>query len=201
MARVGGRSAWIAWPAGVVCAVIVAGLFWLAAPGIPAAIGFIGDTLRGATTPREETAARGRQTDGPATDCRGLYPDRLWAELTWTPGVLLSPSAAAPATETGLVQALTPAVRFTCVWTAEGGKTISTTLADAPGDAAAIAHAALAAAGFACEVEGGRVHCERTAGAVVEIHDLEGAVWLSSVLTAWEPEEYGAQTASRAFPR
>ena len=44
-------------------------------------------------------------------DCRALYPDRLWAELTWTPDVLLSQSLAPPAGEdTSLIDALAPAV-------------------------------------------------------------------------------------------
>lgn len=204
MARVGGRSAWVAWPAAVICIAVIAGLVWLAAPGVPGAISFIGDTLRSATTATSAPVAGGgreggARTEAPATDCRSLYPDRLWAELTWTPDVLLVPSTNPPETATSLAQALTPAVRFTCTWTAAGDRRISTTLAELAGDPAPVVQAALAAQGFACEDEDGRLHCERSAGDALEIHDVEGSLWLSSLLTGWVPEDYGRQTASRAY--
>ncbi|KEP74071.1 hypothetical protein HR12_22335, partial [Microbacterium sp. SUBG005] len=49
MARIGGRSLWLAWPAGIFCAAAVVALGVLAAPGIPTAVGFVGDTLRAGT--------------------------------------------------------------------------------------------------------------------------------------------------------
>lgn len=201
MAKVGGRNAWIAWPAAVICAAIIAVLFWLAAPGVPGAISFIGDTLRSATsTPEADATGADVDAEEPATDCQSLYPDRLWVELTWTTGAALSWSQSLPATTTTLTQALSPDVRFTCTWTAEGGRSASTTLADVAEGSSAIVQAALSSEGFACGVEGERVHCERTAEEVIEIHDLRGGEWLSTVLTNWAPEEYGPQTVSRAFP-
>jgi hypothetical protein len=200
VAKVGGRSAWIAVPAGVFCIAVIGVLVWLAAPGIPPAVSFIGDTLRDATS---APLADGEGADGeaaePATDCRSLYPDRLWAELTWTPEVLLSQTMAAPATTTTLTQALTPTVRFTCTWNTEDGRAVSSTLADIPAGASAVAQAALSSEGFTCSAESDSVHCERASGDVTEIHDVRGAVWLSSVLTTWLPEDYAVQTASRAF--
>ena len=199
MAKVGGRSAWIAWPALLFCAAVVLVLLWLAAPGVPGAISFVGDTLRSATTATAASAPD--EADEAATDCRTLYPDRLWAELTWTPEVLLSQNGAAPAATTTLAQALAPTVRFTCTWTTEDGRSASTTLADVAAGSGPIASATLASEGFSCAEGGERLHCERTAGDVVEMHDLQGTAWLSTVLTNWQPEDYGPQTAARAFPR
>lgn len=199
MAKVGGRSPWIAWPAALVCAGVIGVLVVLAVPGIPGAVDFVGATLRGATSaPVADGAAAA--PDQEATDCRSLYPDRLWAELTWTPDVLLSQDAAAPATATTLVAALTPQVRFSCGWRTDDGRSIRTTLAGVGGDAAPVAQAALSAEGFACAAEGAHVHCARTTDDVTEIHDLRGDIWLSSVLTGWSPTDYGELTASRAFP-
>ncbi|MFG6446306.1 hypothetical protein ACFXP7_13415 [Microbacterium sp. P06] len=197
MAKVGGRSAWIAWPAMLFCAAVVGVLVWLALPGVPGAITFVGETLRSATT--DASASAPDEPADPATDCRSLYPDRLWAEMTWTPEVLLSQNAAPPASTTTLAQALAPTVRFTCTWTTEDGRIASTTLADVRGGSEAVAQAALVAEGFSCDTRDERVHCERSAGDVTELHDLRGTAWLSTVLTRWMPEDYGSQTAERAF--
>jgi hypothetical protein len=200
MARVSGRSLWIAWPAGVICAAVVGALLWLAAPGVPGAIDFIGNTLRTATSaPVADGEAEDVPVADPATDCRGLYPDRLWAELTWTPEALLSQSTAPPASASSLFTALSPEVRLTCSWRADGGRSVSTTVATVAADAASVVQAALTAEGFTCAVDGAAVHCERTQGSVAEVHDLRGDVWVSSVLTDWLPEDYAAQVASRAF--
>ncbi|WP_295014790.1 hypothetical protein [uncultured Microbacterium sp.] len=45
MAKIGGRNTAIAWFAGVVCAGIVAGLFYLAAPMGPVMVQYFGDVL------------------------------------------------------------------------------------------------------------------------------------------------------------
>lgn len=188
----------MAWPAALVCVGVIVALLWLALPGIPGAVDFVGSTLRGATaaSAADEAVADDAAAE-PVTDCRSLYPDRLWAELTWTPDVLLSPSTDAPSST--LTAALAPRVRITCTWRVGDGRSIRSTVADVDEGAVAVAQAALTAEGFACTTEGERLHCERTSGDVVELHDLQGTVWLSSVLTAWEPDDYGAQTASRAF--
>ncbi|MFG6503215.1 hypothetical protein [Microbacterium sp. P05] len=199
MARVGGRSAWIAWPVAVICAAVVGALVWLAVPGIPSAVSFVGDTLRAATTSLPAVDDADAASTAPATDCRDLYPDELWSQLVWTPKVLLSQNAALPATTTSLAQTLAPTVVFTCTWRTEDGRSISTTYAQVADGSAAAAQAALTSEGFACGLDGARVHCERGAGAVTEIHDLLGTAWLSSVMTDWMPEGYAAQTASRVF--
>ncbi|MGF3057028.1 hypothetical protein [Microbacterium sp. YY-01] len=46
MARVGGRSSFLAWFAGIVCAGVIVGLLWLAIPVMPDAVQFVGDMLR-----------------------------------------------------------------------------------------------------------------------------------------------------------
>jgi len=201
MARVSGRSLWVAWPAGVLCAAVIAALLWLAAPGVPGAVDMIGTMLRGASaTPSADGAGDAATDAAPATDCRDLYPDPLWAELTWTPDVLLSQNTDPPATASALATALTPAVRFTCTWRTGDGRSVSTTVATVPVDTAPVAHAALAAEGFDCTLEDGAARCERARGTVREVHDLRGDVWLSSVLDDWAPEDYSTQVASRVFP-
>lgn len=199
MAKVSGRVSWIAWPAMLGCLVVIGALVWLAVPGVPGAITFIGNTLRGATSPPAADSANGAPAE-PATDCRSLYPDRLWSALTWTPEVLLSENRDAPATATTLPTALSAEVRFTCTWRADDGRSIQTSVSGVSGDASVVAAAALTADGFACADDGHHVHCERTRDTVTEQHDLRGDTWVSSVLTAWTPEDYGSQVVSRAFP-
>jgi hypothetical protein len=200
MARVGGRSLWLAWPVGVMCAGVVGALAWMAAPGLPGAVEFVGNTLRGATSaPVADGAGTPPAPSAAATDCRDIYPDRLWSELTWTPDALLSQTTAPPATATALAAALAPDVRLTCTWRVDDGRSVATTVATVGADAAAVARAALSAEGFTCSADGDAAHCARTSGTVTEIHDLRGRTWLSSVLTGWMPQDYAAQVASRVF--
>jgi hypothetical protein len=197
MAKVGGRVGWIAWPAMLACVVVVAGLVWFAVPGIPGAVTFIGNTLRAATSAPAADGADSAAAFEPATDCRSLYPDRLWAELTWTPDVLLLPGTAAPATATTLVAALGPSVRFSCTWRTEDGRSIQTTVSDVAADASAIAEAALGADAFACERADERLHCSRERDGVTEVHDIVGGVWVGSSLVGWTPGAYAEQVLSR----
>jgi hypothetical protein len=202
MARVGGRSLWLAWPIGVICAAVVAALLYLAVPGLPTAVRFTGDLLRGATAAPVaggEGSAVGGTPEPAATDCRSLYPDRLWSQLVWTPDVLLSQTLAAPAASSPLADALGPAVRFTCTWRVSDARWISSTVAAVVPGSATIAAAALTADGFSCSVDGDAVHCERTRDGATEIHDVRGQTWLSSVLHGWSVDDYAALTASRAF--
>ena len=160
MARIGGRSLWLAWPVGVLCAGVVGALVWLALPAVPGTVNWIGDTLRAATSAPVaaapspvETAALDPDAD---LDCRTLYPDRLWAELTWGSDVLLDQDRTPPATSiTALVDALQPVVRVTCSWRSADGQ-IVTTLSRVAADASTIADAALRGQGFDCETFGDR---------------------------------------------
>lgn len=200
MARIGGRNLWLAWPVGLLCAGVVGALAWIAAPALPATVGFVGDTLRAATSTPQAAAA------GPVSaaaldvsrdlDCRNLYPSQLWGELAWTPDSLLSQTHAAPATSvTALVDALQPTVRVTCGWRAPRG-TVVTTLSVVGEDAPTVAEAALTGQGFACEPFGTGVACRRSSGGVVEEHAVREGLWLASVETGWHPELYGTRLAT-----
>lgn len=204
MARIAGRNPWIAWPAGLLCVAVVGALAWLAQPMIPVSIAWMGDLLRASTSsPPAAPAAVSVTTlaDQPDDlDCRALYPDGLWAELTWTPNVLLSQNIAPPATSvTALADALAPAVKITCEWRSDGGSLIVSTLASVSADAATIADLALRGQGFTCTTDAEAVVCARTSGEVIEEHVIRGGLWLSSVETAWHPETYGARLAAHVW--
>ena len=204
MARTGGRNLWLAWPAGLLCAAVVVALAWLAQPMLPVAVTWVGDMLRATTSepvaaPASETPASRAIAPGDL-DCRALYPDDLWAELTWTPDVLLSQDTAPPATAiTALTDALAPSVRISCHWRAGDGRTIESTLAGVGGDAGAIAEASLRGQGFACLADDGSLVCSRTAADVREEHTVRAGLWLSSVERAWQPDDYGARLAAHVW--
>ncbi|MBN9155044.1 MAG: hypothetical protein J0J05_13770 [Microbacterium sp.] len=202
---IGGRSAWLAWPAGVVCVGVVGALAWLAVPGIPTAVSFVGDILR------TGAAASASAPEGPkpvhqigsaiSDDCRSLYPDGLWVELSWTPHVLLDQTQAAPeTTATSVRAALSPQVRMTCAWRNESGGTVTTTLSDVDASASGIAQAALASQGFSCEASGGGVRCVKASGAVVEEHVIRDGVWLATFERSWHPDRYTDRLVQRLWP-
>ncbi|WP_460721993.1 hypothetical protein [Microbacterium aureliae] len=198
MARTGGRSTWIAVPATLACFAVVAALLWLAVPMLPVAVTWVGDTLRGAS----ERAARvpappaSETIDLNAVDCRGLYPDSLWAELTWTAGVVLRQDRTPPDTAAGSVtEALAPEVRVTCRWARETPGSIVTTLSSVDSASLPVAEAALRSQGFACDAspvaDRPALSCARDVGRVREEHTFRAGLWLSSVETTWQPEAYG----------
>lgn len=197
MARIGGRSNWLAVPAGMLCIGVVAALVWLALPMFPVALAWVGDTSQRAITPRPVTVAPETPAQRAATgpiDCRALYPDGLWAELTWTGGALLAQTTAPPATRAGsLVDALAPTTRVTCGWQREDDGGIITTLAVVGADAVSIADAALRGQGFTCTTDDVAARCTRARGDVLEEHTVRDGLWLSSIETQWQPEDYGAR--------
>ena len=204
MARIGGRNSWVAVPAGLLCLAVVAGLVYLALPMLPVSLLWAGDTLRAATTEREAPPA----ADPPALlaladgsiDCRTLYPDSVWAELTWRGGALLTQRVGEPATAvTALSDALAPIVIVTCAWALEEDGGIVTTLASVGEDAASIADASLRGQGFACTSDDGALRCTRTRGDVLEEHTMRGGLWLSSSQNGWRPEEYGARLEAHVW--
>ena len=200
MARIGGRNLWLAWPAGLLCLAVVGTLAWLAVPAVPGTVRFVGDTLRAATSAPAASAAQPvgvTALDGSAPiDCRDLYPAPLWGELAWTPQVLLGQSHASPATTvTALVDALQPAVAVTCTWRAAAGTIVSTLSVVSP-DAATIADLSLRGQGFSCQPFGSGVTCRRNGDGVVEEQTVRDGLWLTSVETAWHPEQYGARLAA-----
>jgi hypothetical protein len=189
VARTGGRNSWIAWPIGLLCASVVAALAWLSQPLVPVSIAWMGDMLRTATSP-PVAAAPGESVASRASapgdiDCRALYPDRLWAELTWTPTVL--------------TDALTPSVRISCHWRTTDGGSVDSTLARVGADAAVIADASLRGQGFTCATDADAVVCSRSVGDVLEEHTFRGGLWLSSVERAWHPEAYAARVAAQVW--
>ena len=204
MARTGGRSTWLAVPAGMLCVAIVAALVWLALPMIPVAIAWAGDSLRTASTPRPVLTAPATPAElaasGSAIDCRAIYPDGLWGELAWYRGALLSQSVGPPATQVASVtEALAPNPRVTCSWRLETGGRIVTSLASVADGAAELADAALRGAGFSCTTSGDALRCRRVSGDVIEENTVRAGLWISSVATAWHPDEYGARVEAQVW--
>lgn len=202
MARTGGRNSWIAVPAGLACAVAVAGLGYLAAPAVPGVMAWAEGTVQTAT---RQTGDLLRQADDPPApapagtlarveseadlDCRDLYSPELWAELVLYPRTLLLQDFTPPATTVeGLVEATAPQVRVTCRWRLYEGGALSTT-ASLVGDPA-VAVAALQTAGFECGPEGEVLRCARTEGATREEHDFGGNVWLATTSSGELPAGY-----------
>lgn len=222
MARIGGRSGWIAWPAGLACLAVVAALVWLALPMMPVAVQWAGDALRGPTSrPAAEATPPAGSADQPlgtgrghaaaspsasptpspdAASCRSLYTAAQWAELTVRTGGDPAEDTSAPALAAPtVVTALHPTVRMTCTWAATTTGRITTTVADVDAEAGAIARAALAAQGFACGGFGDGMRCTRTDGAVVEDVVVRDGVWLSSVLDNWRPTLYTERIADQLW--
>lgn len=204
MARVGGRNSFIAVPAGVVCVAIVGALVWMSLPMIPVTVAWAGQMLRDATKPPAaavvaDTPAQ-RLAEGADLDCRQLYSDSLWSELTWQGRTLLDQSFDPPATEVAaLTEVLAPEVRISCTWTGRGDGAVSTTVAEVAPGSAGLADAALRGQGFACTTADGAVRCSRTQGEVLEEHVVRDGLWLASVERAWHPEGYGARLEKTVF--
>jgi hypothetical protein len=195
---------WLAVPAGLLCAAVVGALVYLALPMVPVAVTWAGEALRTATAPRPSPTAAATPAQlaaqGIAIDCRTLYPDELWAELSWKGGALLSQSKAPPASDvTALTDALASTPQVTCSWRLDTGGGIVTTLAAVADGAADIADAALRAAGFSCGADAGVLRCQRVRGDVIEEHTLRGSLWLSSIESAWHPEDYGSRVEAHVW--
>ena len=216
MAKIGGRSAWLAWPVGVVCLGIVVVLVVMAAPLVPASVFWVGDTLRtgsGNVATGPATAADGDEplgtdgagagdADGDAADdggCRQLYPDVLWSELTARTGAPVQNDSPPATTAASLAAALAPSVERTCVWTATTTGEIVTTVASVPEEASAIAEASLQTQGFTCEEIEQGTYCSRRDGEVAEEHVFNGDIWLASQLTAWHPQNYSQRVAAQLW--
>ncbi|GAA3774639.1 hypothetical protein GCM10022240_28040 [Microbacterium kribbense] len=190
-----GRRGWIAWPVGLICLGVVGGLVWLAAPGVPAATQFVGDLLRSgsAQSPSDAADSGSAETIGTALtdDCRSLYPDGLWVQLSWQPHVVLDQSQDGPVTTAVSVRdALRPDVQMTCTWRQRDGSMIRTTLAKVDAATAPIARAGLASQGFDCTASGDGIRCAKTTAGTREEDVIRGRVWLSTTETGWHPEHY-----------
>lgn len=204
MARTGGRNSWIAVPAGLICAAIVAALVWLSLPMVPVTVAWAGEMLRNATTPRPQVQAAdtpaGRAAAGRELDCRALYSDSLWNELTWTGRTILDQTTDPPPTSvTSLTEVLRPDVRLTCAWTDADGGEVITTLAVVGADGASIAEAALRGQGFSCAIGDPGLHCTSSQGDMVETQVFRDGLWLSSVERSWLPDDYGSRLERQVF--
>lgn len=204
MARVGGRNTWIAVPAGLACVAVTASLVWLSLPMIPVTVAWAGEMLRNATTPQVEpspgdTPAR-RAVAGESLDCRALYSDALWNELTWTGRSILDQSFDPPATAvTSLTEVVAPDVILTCAWTNSDGGMVVSTLAVVAADAPGLAEAALRGQGFSCAVGDTGLRCTGTQGDTVESHVFSEGLWLSSTERTWHPDDYAARLEQQVF--
>lgn len=204
MARVSGRNSWIAVPAGLVCVAIVAALVWLSLPMVPVTVAWTGEMLRNATSPKPapsagDTAAR-RALAGDGLDCRTLYSNSLWNEMSWQGRTILEQGFDPPPTEVAsLGEVMVPQVRVSCAWTDREGRMVASTLSAVAPEAAGLGEAALRGQGFACAAGAGVVRCTRTQGDVVESHVLRDGLWLASAEHAWHPDDYGARIERSVF--
>ncbi|WP_141929830.1 hypothetical protein [Microbacterium sp. SLBN-146] len=205
MARIAGRSLWLAIPVGILSVAVVGALVWLAVPMIPVAVAWVGDSLRATAVAADEAAdepspAEVLAVDG-TLDCRDLYPDQLWAELIWHGDVLLSqgttrPTIAAPE----LLDALAPTVRLSCSWALGSGGSISSALMSVAADSGPIVEASLAAQGFSCTNDDAGLTCTRSRGSDTESHVLRDGLWLSNVATGWSPDDYSGRLTTFIWP-
>ena len=204
MARLGGRNTWIAVPAGLACAAVVGALVWLSLPMVPVTVAWAGDMLRNASAPQtaptvSATPAREAAAGG-TFDCRAMYSDSLWNEMTWTGRTILDQTTDPPSTAvTSLTEALAPVVVRTCAWTNNDGGTVVSSLAVVPDDGPGIAEAALRGQGFSCAIGDPGLHCTTATGDTVETHVFRDGLWLSTSELTWHPEDYGSRLERQVF--
>lgn len=209
MARIGGRSPWIAWPVAILCVGVVVLLVGLALPLVPASVDWAGSALRGTIfAPSAPSDAAGSGSSDSASsgsaastsECRGLYTDRLWSELTARNGGDPVRDTAAPTMAAESVAAgLSPVVLQTCTWTGASTGAITTTVSQVSETATAIAESALVSQGYTCARSDSGVQCSVTNGDVTEEHLLRGDVWVATQFTAWHPSLYSERVAEHVW--
>lgn len=205
MARVPGRDNRIAIPALVLSAVVIAALVWFAVPGMPLVVAWAAGAAAGApgvlAPAPTASAIRVGEVDVAAADCRELYPNELWNELTWSGDAILAQTPEPPATTAvGLLEALAPTSSRTCRWTNDAGGAIVTTYSTVAPEAAALAEAALRGQGFACEKAGRVLVCASTTGAVNEEHAFADTLWVTTVASSWPIEQYDSRLRAYLWP-
>jgi hypothetical protein len=202
VARVGGRNSFMTWVVGVGCAAVIGVLLVLAVPAIPAAVSLVGDTLRGAgTVPSFAQGGTVHTGETNAPECRALYTDALWSQLTQRAGGDPVQDTAPPATSaTTLAAALAPSVRVTCGFTGVNAGRIVTTVSDVASDAASVARATLEVSGFACNDYADGVRCTRDDAGVLEEDVVRGGVWITTTFEGWRPDRYVERMAQQLWP-
>lgn len=193
MARIGGRSTWFAWTVGVISAVVIGALVWLAIPALPAGVAWF-------SSPSDSEANPTPTSGGVPVECRGLFSDALWASLRSADESKLTQGTEAPViSATAVVDSLQPEVVYTCSWTATD-KSISTTVANVAADAGSIAMAALPAAGYTCsQVSADRIRCSFSSDVLIETIEISGGKWLSTSQSAWFPQRYADRVAEEVW--
>lgn len=216
MARVGGRSTWFAWFAGLLMAGAVAWLVWLAVPMTPVVADWAGQALRGDLLPTP--AARPVLPDPTPTPevapppapvsptfpsrCEELFPEGLWQRLTDDPVLTLDAGVSAASPSVGdLAGALDARTLIGCAFAGDGGHSV-TTLATVSDQGVAHASALLGASGFDCRDDGGGVRCERPVSddADAEVHVVRGGLWLASIRSYPGPPTELSSTIALVWP-
>ncbi|WOQ69330.1 hypothetical protein RYJ27_11605 [Microbacterium limosum] len=221
MARIGGRSLWLAWPIGLIAFAVVAGLAWLAYPMTPVVVawaqGAVAGTLGPGPAPTvsvppespaagEESGGAGEAIEveraGPPGTCEELYPPSNWQQLTSSAGLALQEGATAPQTAvTDLADALGASVLVSCAWTDASGAATVTLSRVAPVAATTVA-GVLGGAGFECQQVTDGVACAKPAGEDdrAEEHVVRGDLWLATVRTLPGPPVPQDAIESRIWP-
>ncbi|MBB2975412.1 hypothetical protein FHX49_000978 [Microbacterium endophyticum] len=213
MAKTGGRNNWLAWPVGLLCAAVIGVLVVVALPMIGPSIDWVGNALRGPTVaPRlvvePEDARLGTDTapvdavdpSESVDECRALYTDVLWEELSSRTGGEPIQDASAPITHaSSLAAALKPDVQETCAWNATTTGKIVTTVSKVAGSAQAIAQASLGSQGYVCSEFGDGIRCTKNIENTREDHVFRDGLWVATQFSAWEPSLYTERVAERLW--
>ena len=205
MARIGGRSTWIAVPAGMLCVGVVAALVWLALPMFPVAVDWVGDSLRAASrpapvAPAEPTPAE-RAVASESFDCRAIYPDSPVVRAHVAGRSASQPDGGTPRDRDHVARRRAAAEPPPHVLVAPGERRRHRH--DARGRRRRrLDDRRRGAARSGIHVRAGcaaALRCVRVRGDVIEEHTVRGTLWLSSMETKWHPEEYGLRIEAEVW--
>lgn len=191
LAKIPGRSMWLAAPAAVVCVVVILVLTVLAAPMVPVAASWVSATVQNALTPKTTVT---ETVSDELHDCRDLYPRDLWAEIMWSERPLLDQKRTAmypDAASEALAQSLDLGDVLACSWTNAGNGRVTTALQALSEDPSSLAQTALTAAGYRCESTGAALSCRLETGSFTVLHSFGGNWWLSTAVSDWDLPRYG----------
>lgn len=207
MAQTGGRSTWFSWFVGIVCVGIVGVLAWLAVPALPGVSEWVSETLQSATAadePEPEVVII-RDDESGATrtvpaECRGLYPDSLWALLESTADAsLIEGDDALAGQSAALAGRLSAEPVLACEWAVPDGPSVGTRIWQVDSAAAEMAEPIFRDAGFVCSVTGQNLVCERTGDGVTYQHEIRDGLWVVDVYRGWTPPGYYESVAESVW--